>query len=120
MQPDERDAAQLWVMVKWGEYLIRRSAEITLDDLLRDEDQQLMVSKATELLGEAARRVSKPFRAAHPEIAWPEITGMRSVLVHEYERVEWPLVWDTITQSVPALLQQLRPLLPDLPPDEPL
>lgn len=31
-----------------------------------------------EAYGEAAARVSKPFRAAHPEIPWRETIGMRN------------------------------------------
>jgi uncharacterized protein with HEPN domain len=118
MQPDERDAANLWSMVKWGEYLIRKSGDITLDDLLQNEDYQLIVAKATELIGEAARKVSEAFRTAHPQIAWSKITGMRNILVHDYDRVEWPLVWETINRSVPVMVNQVRPLLPELPSDE--
>lgn len=118
MLPDERDAAHLWAMVQWGEYLIRKSAAISLDDLVREVDHQLMVAKAAELIGEAARRVSETFRSAHPEIAWSRITGMRNILVHDYDRVEWPLVWDTMARSVPLMVGQIRPLLPELPVDE--
>jgi uncharacterized protein with HEPN domain len=107
-------------MVSRGEYLVRKSAAITLDELLESEDHQLAVAKAAELIGESARRVSEPFRAAHPEIAWPQIIGMRNILVHEYDRVDWPIVWHTITKSIPVMVACIRPLLPNVSEDDPL
>lgn len=117
MLPDQRDSAHLWSMVSRGEYLIRKSAAITLAELLASEDQQLAVAKAVELIGESARRVSEPFRVAHPEIAWSQIIGMRNILVHEYDRVDWPIVWRTIRESIPAMVAHIRPLLPDVSED---
>ena len=44
--------------------------------------------------------------------AWTSIKGMRNILVHEYERWSGPVVWETLTVSVPALLQQIGPCSP--------
>jgi uncharacterized protein with HEPN domain len=119
MLPDERDAAHLWNMERRARYLLRKSAAITLDQLVHEEDHQLAVAKALELIGESGRKVSEPFRAAHPTLPWNEIKGMRNILVHEYDHVNWSRVWETLTVSIPALLAQLEPLLPELPADEP-
>jgi uncharacterized protein with HEPN domain len=43
---------------------------------------------------------------------------MRNILVHEYDHVNWSRVWETLTVSIPALLAQIEPLLPELPADE--
>jgi uncharacterized protein with HEPN domain len=118
MLPDERDAAHLWNMAKRARYLLRKSAAITLDQLVHEEDHQLAVAKALELIGESGRRVSEPFRAAHPTLPWNEIKGMRNILVHEYEHVDWSRVWETLTISIPALLAQVEPLLPEPPVDD--
>ena len=37
--------------------------------------------------GEAAGQVSPTFRAAHPDIPWRDITGMRHRLIHGYAEV---------------------------------
>lgn len=118
MLPDQRDAGHLWSMLKPAQYLVRRSESLSLDRLEEDEEIQYAVAKAFQLLGEGARRVSESFRAAHPEIPWSGITGMRNILVHEYEKVDWPIIWDTMRQSIPLLLTQLQSLLSDLS-DEP-
>jgi uncharacterized protein with HEPN domain len=59
------------------------------------------------VLGEAAGKVSKGFAASHPEIPWPDITGIRHKLVHDYFTVDIDVVWDTATVSAP----NLKPLI---------
>ena len=41
----------------------------------------------SELIGEAARRVSDPCKQAHPEIRWRQIIGQRNILAHEDGRI---------------------------------
>ena len=59
------------------------------------------------VLGEAEGKVSKEFAASHPEIPWPDVTGVRHKLVHDYFTVDIDVVWDTATVSAP----NLRPLI---------
>jgi uncharacterized protein with HEPN domain len=59
------------------------------------------------VLGEAAGKISKGFVDSHREIPWPDITGIRHKLVHDYFTVDVDVVWDTATVSAP----NLRPLV---------
>lgn len=65
---------------------IDRLAELTgrIDRACFDDDWVLQnaVIRELEVLGEAAGRVSDMFVAAHPEIPWREITGIRHKLIH--------------------------------------
>lgn len=36
------------------------------------------------VIGEAASRVPEAYRAAHAQVPWPIMRGMRNVVVHEY------------------------------------
>ncbi len=78
-----------------------------------DEDVRLALTHLIQTLGEAARRVSAGFQAAHPEIPWSEIIGMRHKIVHDYLSINFDLVWDVSRFEVPRLLAQLRPLVLD-------
>jgi len=54
----------------------------------RDELIQVWVVYHLQLIGEAARGLSQPFRTDHPEIPWAEIVAMRNILVHDYDSPE--------------------------------
>lgn len=78
-----------------------------------DTDRMLLfaVVRAIEVVGEAASKLSEEFRAAHPSIPWRAIIGMRNRLIHAYFDIDTETVWETTTQELPPILNQLRELV---------
>ena len=64
------------------------------------------------IMGEAVKRLSSEIRASHPEVPWSQMAGMRDVLIHGYDRVNFDRVWSAIEDSLPGLLNVLTPLIP--------
>lgn len=64
-----------------------------------------------QVIGEAARLVPESVRTAHPEIPWSNMQRMRHVLVHDYDRVDSNVVWQTIHVDLPSLVAPLTQLL---------
>ena len=62
-------------------------------------------------LGELCRIVDDAFAAAHPEIPWREMYGLRNRIVHDYEGVNLRLVWEIISEDIPALKDTLEKLV---------
>ena len=77
-----------------------------------NEIVQNAVMRPLEIIGEAAGRVSKEFRKAHPEIPWREMVGLRNRLIHEYFRIDFGAVWSTIHKDLPKLIEIIEPLIP--------
>lgn len=73
--------------------------------------RQSAVMYQLEVMGEATKRLSKKFRAAHPEIPWRKIAGMRDVLIHAYDHVDVNEVWFVIEFSIPELIEKLEVIL---------
>ncbi|MHB1372348.1 MAG: HepT-like ribonuclease domain-containing protein [Thauera sp.] len=66
------------------------------------------------LIGEVASRIveSAPtFVAAHPEIPWLAMRGMRNRIAHGYFELDIKVVWDTVCSALPALAGQLPVLM---------
>ncbi len=55
--------------------------------------------------------MSAETRAAHPEIAWNDIRGMRQILVHGYHKRDVDILASTVGESVPDLIPKLERLL---------
>ncbi len=62
-------------------------------------------------VGEAATRVSPELRAAHPEIPWRKMVGMRNLLTRGYDEVERERLYDTVAAHLPKLVDQLNAIL---------
>lgn len=77
-----------------------------------DRKTQYAVVRALEILGEAASRVSVETQQLHDDIPWRQIVGMRTLLAHEYFRVDVDTVWDVVTSDLPTLVEQLKAIAP--------
>lgn len=106
-----RDDAYILDMLRFAREVIELSKGVTRDGYLSNLGRRRGIERSLELIGEAARRVSRPFRDDHPDIPWREIIGQRSILAHDYGDVSDERVWDTVTERVPDLLRELERLV---------
>ncbi len=61
-------------------------------------------------LGELCHAIDDDFAAAHPDIPWAEMYGLRNRIVHDYEGVNLKLVWEIISEDIPELKKRLQNL----------
>lgn len=90
----------------------QKSKGVTREQFRTYEDLQIILTHLIQVIGEAASRVSKPFREANPQIPWRAIIGMRHKVVHDYMAVDLDRVWDTVSEELPSLIAELEKLLP--------
>ena len=62
-------------------------------------------------MSEAARRVPEAFRREHPEVPWRAMIGMRDKLIHDYFGVSLEVVWTTVHQDLPQVIELLEPIV---------
>ncbi len=62
------------------------------------------VLRNLEIIGEAAKRVPQNVRDATPNVPWRMICGFRDHLAHGYFGLDDDLVWEVISEEIPALL----------------
>jgi len=77
----------------------------------RNELLQVWFLHQLQIIGEAARALPEETRALAPDIPWLKIIGMRNILVHGYFGIDTDVVWDTVTQDIPALKPAVERLL---------
>jgi uncharacterized protein with HEPN domain len=82
-----------------------------LDEFFEDEKTSYAVVRALEIIGEAARMVPDEVRATIPDLQWREISAMRNKLTHEYFGINMKVVWRTVREDLPFLVQTLRAAL---------
>ena len=80
-------------------------------ELDNDLTFNLALTRAVEVIGEAADRIPGEIQADHPEIAWAEIIGMRNRLIHGYDDVDADFLWSVVQDDLPKLIGQLKRLL---------
>jgi uncharacterized protein with HEPN domain len=113
MQPEDRDLAYLWDMLDAAKTVVEFVKGIKFHEYEKDRKLQLAVERVIEIIGEAARNVSKEFQDAHPNIPWRGIIGQRHMLAHEYGEIKQERLWLVISERIPELIKMLAPLVPE-------
>jgi uncharacterized protein with HEPN domain len=107
-----RDEAVVLDILNAAELLKELIEGFTFDSFAADIRTRLSVQHQLIVMGEATKRLSPEFRAAHPEIPWRGIAGLRDVVVHNYDTIDLEIIWETATQKVPELIAILPALIP--------
>ncbi len=63
-----------------------------------------------EIIDEAAKHVSEPFRGCYPTIPW-RAAGMRDRVIHDHLGVDYEIVWDVVRNKIPTLRIGLERIL---------
>ena len=66
------------------------------------------------IIGEAANLLTKEFREEHSQTPWRDIVDMRNVLVHGYFTTSPLFIWETYTNDLPLLLEQINEYLKEV------
>lgn len=77
-------------------------------DLDTDRKLNLSLVRLLEIIGEAARGISPEFREAHPDLTWKKMVGMRDHLIHGYFDINLDVVWETVKNDLPPLIEKLE------------
>ena len=118
MWPDSKDAAYLWDMLDAARAIQKFVFAHSVEAYRAHRMLRGAVERHIEIIGEAANRVSRGLRSAHPEIPWQRIISQRNVLSHEYGEIDDGLTWRVATEHIPELISQLERIMPPLPPEE--
>jgi uncharacterized protein with HEPN domain len=81
------------------------------DDLNQDRMLVLALVKAIEINGEAASRISEETCERYPAIPWMSIISTRNRLVHAYYDIDLNILWDTVWEELPPLVEDLQKIL---------
>ncbi len=109
MRPNEdRDAALLVDIADACAKITEFTRELNRNTFERSAQSVSAVLYQIAVLGEAVKRLSPEFRAAHDEVPWRKIAGMRDWVIHAYDNVDIDELWNTVATDVPKLRIQVR------------
>lgn len=107
----QRDKEYIIDIIEAAKLAIQYTDETTREEFFGNTQNQDAVIRRIEIIGEAARRLSEETQAAYPEIPWSDLISMRNILIHEYDDIDIGIVWETVRNDLPLLVDSLVNIL---------
>ncbi len=91
-------------------FIISHTSSITINEF--EENEILIDSVMFRLIqiSENCNKLPDSFKEQYPSIPWRAIKGLRNRIVHEYGNIDLSIIYKTVTQDIPCLLQNLEHL----------
>ena len=105
-------------MIECTSRIFRFTEGQSYGEFVQDDKTQSAVLRMLEVLGEAANRIPKEERNRFPEIEWGKIIRSRNLIIHDYEIIDYSVIWKIITTHLPPLKKSLEEILKELYPDQ--
>ena len=107
----EKDRVLFQHMLDYAQEAIAFTRDKSLPDFTDERQLHLAVTHLIELIGEAANHISLETQKLYPHIPWPKIIGMRHRLIHGYDFLDYRILWQTVQNDLPALIQLIEKIL---------
>ena len=96
---------------------IKEGDVICLDKTI-DEDLDIYVNDKCVATGESIKNLDKltagNLLIYYPQIPWREVMGMRDIIVHHYFEVDADVIFNTVKENIPLLMDTLLQMREDL------
>lgn len=99
---DVRDAAHRAI-----NHITGLDAETVADDPYVQDG----VVRCLILMGEAAKNLREEVKAEFPEIDWSGMVGLRNVLVHRYQEIDYLELWTIVNRDLAPIVEKLTAYL---------
>ena len=106
------DEIRLRHMLEAAREAISFARDRTRRDLETDRQLLLSLVKDIEIVGEAASQITASTCKKLVCIPWASMIAMRNRLVHAYFSINLDIVWKTVQEDLPGLIDHLEPFVP--------
>ncbi len=90
---------------------------IEKDEFLASDLLQSAVIHKFMIIGEAAARLTDELKARYPNTPWKKIVGLRNITAHAYFSIDWEAIWETVTNHLEPLREEVNKILQNEFPD---
>jgi uncharacterized protein with HEPN domain len=88
--------------------------DIDRNNLQEDDEKQAAILYRLIIIGEATKRLSDKFRDQYPMIPWRQMAGLRDVVIHDYDELDFNILWNVIHINLPDILPEIQAILDNL------
>lgn len=107
----QRDKQALIDICKAIQQTLLYAQDINQDNLQQDDEKQAAILYRLIVIGEATKRLSNDFREQFSAIPWRQMAGLRDVVIHDYDELDFDILWNVIHINLPDILPEIQAIL---------
>ena len=112
--PERKTLLLLEDILDAAEKIMSYTYKMRFKDFIDNDEAMDAVIRNFEIIGEAAHRIPKDFKADNALIEWRQIIGFRNCIVHAYFQIDYEMVWKIKENNLPELTNSVEKLIDDL------
>lgn len=106
-----KDKVALGKMVSYANELLTYVDGMDYDAFANDRKTISACAFIIGQIGELVTVISDEAQSENSSIPWRNIKGMRNRIIHDYEKVDYLVLWKTIDESIPQLIDAIENVL---------
>jgi uncharacterized protein with HEPN domain len=87
------------------------TSDCDYEEFIENADKKKAAAKCFEEIGEAVKNIPDEITSRHPSIPWNDLARMKDVLVHQYFRIDYDIIWKAIKETLPGLKPDIEKAL---------
>ena len=89
------------------EFIVAHMRDVNIEELSSNEILLDSMLFRMIQISESARKLTDKYKQQQSDIPWNALYGLRNRIVHDYGNVDLNIVYDTLKNDIPELLQLL-------------
>lgn len=90
------------------------TVNMNFEQFAKDDKTNSAVIRKLEIIGEAAKNISKEIKQQYKDLPWSDIVKMRDKIIHSYFGVDYEIVWKTVKERLPEIKPKIGNILREL------
>ena len=104
----DKDKIILEKIVKYCSDIIRYVGDSQKKDFINDDKTLAACAFCLGQIGELVKKLDSETKSEYLQIPWHKIYGLRNRIFHDYEGVDFSLLWEIVKYDIPKLYNDLH------------
>lgn len=109
------DIARLHSLVRAAVMSLDFLGQLAEEEFLQDCKTQEAIRSTLITLGDMAKLLSPGTREELREVPRHKVAGMRNLIVHNYDGIDWRIVYHVVRVEIPPIIERISCRLESLP-----
>lgn len=87
---------------------------IPYENFISDKKVIFATIRALEVIGESSNRIADEIKQKYPNLPWVQMRGLRNRIIHNYDDIDYTIVWNVLKNEIPKLISQIEEIIDEI------